>query len=90
MKAEITGSGDELTITLDAGELPITATDRALRAQLPGSASGIADGILGMISQPPGPPGEPSVIRVVTVRLVRTVTVAETTLALDGKRQVWP
>lgn len=89
MKAEITGSGDELTITLDAGELPIIATDRSLQASLPESASGIADGILAMIGQPPQP-GEAKTIRVVTVRLVRTVTVAETTLALDGERRVWP
>ncbi len=27
MKAEITGSGDELTITLDVDELPFPATD---------------------------------------------------------------
>ena len=89
MKAEITGSGDELTITLDAGELPMRANDASLRAKLPESAGPIADGVLAMIGQPPEP-GEPKTIRVVHVRLVRTVTVAETTLALDGERQVWP
>jgi len=88
VKAEITDSGDELTITLDAADLPVTATDRALRVKLPSSAGDIADGILGMIGQPPEP-GEPRKIRVVHVRLTRTEVVAETTLALDGEREVW-
>ena len=89
MKAEITGSGDELIISLDAAELPVPATDTSLRATLPGCAGDIADGILAMIGQPPQP-GEPRAVRVVHVRMTRTVVVAETTLALDGERQVWP
>lgn len=88
MKAELGASGDELTITLDADELGLAASGRALAMKLPGNAGGIADGIMGMIGQPPVP-GDPAKIRVVHVRLVRTAVVAETTLALDGEREVW-
>lgn len=88
MKAEITGDGDELTVTLDASELPLAATDASLRLKLPGSAGPICDGVLGMLGEKPEP-GEAKKIRVVHVRLVRTVTVTETTLCLDGEREVY-
>jgi hypothetical protein len=88
MKAEITGSGDELVITLDAADLPLAATDQALRVKLPASAPGIADGILDMLASPPAP-GEARPVRIVHVRLTRTQVVAETTLVLDGERAVF-
>ncbi len=88
MKAEITGDGDELTITLAADELPLAATDASLKAKLPESAGSIADGVLAMIGEAPVP-GDPRKIHVIHVRLVRAVTVAETTLCLDGEREVW-
>ena len=89
MKAEITGSGDELTISLDASELPVIASDDSLRAKLPENAAGIADGVMAMISQPPQP-GEPKAVRTVHVRMVRTVVVAETSLMLDSPSEVYP
>ena len=88
MKAEIAGDGDELTVTLDAAELPLAASDDSLRVKLPGSASSIADGVLGMIGEPPVP-GDPRKIKVVHVRLTRVQVIAETTLCLDGEREVW-
>lgn len=88
MKAEITGDGDELTVTLDAGELPLAATDASLRAKLPESAGPIADGVLSMIGERPVP-GDPRKIRVIHVRMTRVQVVAETTLCLDGEREVW-
>jgi hypothetical protein len=88
MKAEITGDGDELTVTLAADELPLAATDASLKAKLPESAGPIADGVLAMLGGPPVP-GDPRKIRVIHVRLVRSVIVAETTLALDGEREVY-
>lgn len=89
MKAEIVPQGqDELVITLDTSELPLAASDAALKVKLPENAAGIADGVLSMIGQAPVP-GDPRPVRVVHVRLVRTVTVAETTIMLDGERQVW-
>ncbi len=88
MKAEITGSGDELTVTLDASELPMAATDASLKAKLPESAGSIADGVLAMIGAPPVA-GDPRRIRVIHVRMTRVQVVAETTLCLDGEREVW-
>lgn len=88
MKAEITGDGDELCITLDADELPLAATDASLRAKLPESAGSICDGVLGMLGEPPQP-GEAKRIRVVHVRMTRVQVVAETTLCLDGEREVY-
>lgn len=88
MKAELAGSGDELTITIDAADLPLDATDRALALKLPANAGDLAEGILGMVGQPPKP-GDPTVVRTVHVRLVRVKVIAETTLALDGEREVW-
>ena len=89
VKAEIVPQGqDELVITLDTSELPLAASDAALKVKLPENAAGIADGVLSMIGQAPVP-GDPRPVRVVHVRLVRTVTVAETTIMLDGERQVW-
>lgn len=88
MRAEITGDGDELTVTLDADELPLAATDASLKATLPESAGSIADGVLAMIGGPPVP-GDPRKIRVVHVRMTRVQVVAETTLCLDGEREVW-
>lgn len=73
---------------MDAGELPVAATDEGLPAGLPENAAGIADGVMNMLGQPPQP-GDPVPVRVVHVRMVRTVTVAETTTMLDGERQVW-
>ena len=91
MKAELTGGGHELTITLDTDELPVVVTDAgmaALRANLPGTAPGIADGVLDMITSPPEP-GEPRAIRVVRVRLTRREIVAETILELPDARMVY-
>jgi hypothetical protein len=88
MKAELTGDGHELVITLNTDELPVAASDSSLRGKLPGSALGIADGIMDMIGQPPEP-GEPRAIRVVRVRLVRAEVVAETILELPDARQVY-
>jgi hypothetical protein len=88
MRAEITGDGDELTVTLDADELPLAATDASLRTKLPESAGSIADGVLSMIGGPPVP-GDPRKIRVIHVRMTRVQVVAETTLCLDGEREVW-
>ncbi|HLM90228.1 MAG TPA: hypothetical protein VK284_14630 [Streptosporangiaceae bacterium] len=90
MKAEITGQGDELTITLDAAELPgVTPSDASMRAKLPEAAGGIASGILAMIGAPPEP-GEAKTVRVVHVRLARSVTVAETTVMLAEPVECWP
>jgi len=49
MKAEITGSGDELIVSLPVEELPGAASDQSLRLKLPGSAPDITSGVLGMI-----------------------------------------
>jgi hypothetical protein len=68
VRAEITGSGDELVITLNADELPVQASDASLRVTLPASAGSIADGVLEMTGQPPVP-GEPRTVRTVHVRL---------------------
>ena len=88
MKAEITADGGELTVTLDVDELPFLASDQSLAARLPGSAPGIGDGILNMLSERPEP-GNPRPVRIVRVRLIRTEVIAETILELNDARQVY-
>jgi hypothetical protein len=88
VKAEISRGTGELVITLDADDLPFSATDNSLKARLPGAAGDISEGILSMLGDPPGP-GETVRVRVVRVRLVRTEIVAETILELGTERQVY-
>lgn len=88
MKAEISGDGHELTVTLDVAELPFLASDRSLAARLPRSAAGIGAGILDMLSERPEP-GEARPVRIVRVRLVKTSVVAESLLELPDTRQVY-
>lgn len=89
MRAEITADAPgELVISLPADELPVAATDASLKVKLPENAAGIADGVLAMLGQAPEP-GEAKTVHTVHVRLVRVQVIAETTLALDGEKQVW-
>ncbi len=88
MKAEVNRSAGELIVTLDTAGLPFTASDKSLKANLPGSAGDISEGILGMLAEPPAP-GDPVRVRVVRVRLVRVEVVAETILELGGTREIY-
>lgn len=88
VKAEITADGNELSVTLDIGELPIVATDRGLRAKLPSSAPDIATGVMDMLTPRPEP-SEPRPVRIVHVRLVRTEVIAESIIELPDARQVF-
>lgn len=89
MRAEITADAPgELVISLPASELPVAASDAALKVKLPENAAGIADAILAMLGQAPEP-GEARTVHTVHVRLVRVEVIAETTLALDSERSVW-
>jgi hypothetical protein len=87
VRAEVTADGGELVVTLSAEELPLAATDASLQAKLPENAGQLAEGILQMLAEPPGPPGEPKAVHTVHVRIARVI--AETSLALDGEREVW-
>jgi hypothetical protein len=89
VKAEITADAPgELVITLAADELPVPASDAALKAGLPQNAAAIADAILAMIGQAPEP-GEAKAVHAVHVRLVRVQVIAETSMLLDAEREVW-
>jgi hypothetical protein len=86
MRAEV--SGDELVVTIDAGELPFRATARSLAARLPGTASDIAAETLSMLDAPKAASG-PVTVRAVTVRLVRTEVIGSETLMLGAEHEVF-
>ncbi len=87
MRAEV--SGDELLITIDAGELPGKATARSLTARLPRSAHDIASEVVRML-EAPKPAGVPVTVRAVSVRLVRTQVIATEVLMLVAGREIFP
>lgn len=87
MRAEV--SGDELFITIDAGELPSKASARSLAARLPRSAPDIAGEVVRLLDAPKDAT-DPVTIRAVTVRLVRTQVIAAETLMLGDEREIFP
>ncbi len=90
MRAEVTGSGDELVIELRAADLPggEDISPASLRKGLASTAGDVAAGILQMLGQPQ-PPGEPRQVRAVTVRLVKVVTIGEATIMLPDGAEVF-
>jgi hypothetical protein len=88
VKAEITGDGHELVVTIDVSELTVTATDQGLRAKLPSSAPGIATGVVDMLTPRPEP-GEPRPVRIVRVRLIRSELIGESIIELTDAREVF-
>ena len=87
MRAEV--SGDELLITLDAGELPDRVSERALAARLPRSAQEIATEVVRMLDTPKAA-GVPVTVRSVTVKLTRTRVIASETFMLGAEQEIFP
>jgi len=86
MRAEV--SGDELLVSIDAGELETRATARSLAARLPRSAHDIAIEVVRLLETPKDAK-DPVTVRSVTVRLVRTQVIASETLMLDTERELF-
>lgn len=80
--------GDELVVTIDAGELQTRATAQSLAARLPRSAYDIATEVVRMLGEPKGAV-EPTTIHSVTVKLVRQQVIGTETLMLDSPREVY-
>jgi len=81
-------NGDELLVTIDAGELQAKAAARSLAARLPRSAHDIAGEVVRLLETPKGA-SDPVTVRSVTVRLVRTQVIAAETLMLDTERELF-
>ena len=92
MNASVEGTGSELTISIDASEVEKHAghklTDAGLKATLPGQAPAIANGVAGMLAEPPEP-REPRSVHIWHVQLTRTVVIAEYVIELAEPVEVY-